>query len=206
MISKPAPQRLFERAVALCLLLLGAPLLGSIAILIWHNDGRPVFFTQTRAGQNGVPFSILKFRTLDATVDSTCSPSEHVTSTGSVLRRWALDELPQLWNVVRGEMNLVGPRPVLPSETDGYDERAARRLDVRPGLTGWAQVHGRNSLDWSRRMELDLWYVQNRSVLLDLWIVAKTPLTLLSGEGVYGPGTNDPSSSAVQTHLSSKDA
>lgn len=206
MTSKPASQRLFERAVALCLLLLGAPLLGSIAVLIWLDDGRPVFFTQTRAGRKGIPFTVLKFRTLDTAIDSTCSPSLHVTSTGSFLRRWALDELPQLWNVVRGEMNLVGPRPVLLSETNGYDEQAARRLDVRPGLTGWAQVHGRNSLDWSRRMELDLWYVENRSVLLDLWIVAKTPLTLLSGQGVYGPGTNDPSSTTVHTHLSSKDA
>jgi lipopolysaccharide/colanic/teichoic acid biosynthesis glycosyltransferase len=177
-----------------------------IAVLIWLDDGTPVLFEQRRAGKHGKPFSLFKFRTLSAEAEGTPHPAQHTTRVGAVLRRWALDELPQLWNVIRGDMNLVGPRPVLLPEARGYDEEAARRLAIRPGLTGWAQVHGRNRLSWAERMELDLWYVRNRTLLLDLWILLKTPFVLLSGQGVYGPGTDDPSASEVQSHLSSPDA
>jgi lipopolysaccharide/colanic/teichoic acid biosynthesis glycosyltransferase len=180
---------------------LGLPLMAGIAGLIWLTEDPPVLFTQTRAGHEGSPFQIIKFRTLRVDASGTTSPSEHTTRIGAVLRRWGLDELPQLWNVLRGEMNLIGPRPVLPAEARGYDERARRRLAVRPGITGWAQVNGRNNLDWSQRMDLDLWYVRNRSLELDLWILLQTPAVLLSGEGVYGPGTEDPSSDEVTSHL-----
>ena len=188
------------------LLCITAPLMAGIAALVWLDDGTPVLFEQRRAGKNGRPFSLLKFRTLSTEAEGTSRPAHHTTRVGAVLRRWALDELPQLWNVLRGEMNLVGPRPVLLPEARGYDDEAARRLAVRPGLTGWAQVHGRNRLSWAERMEHDLWYVRNRTLLLDLWILLKTPSVLLSGRGVYGPGTDDPSSSEVQSHLSSTDA
>jgi lipopolysaccharide/colanic/teichoic acid biosynthesis glycosyltransferase len=206
MSFRSLPREVFNRGLAFLFLATSTPLMASIAALIWLDDGFPVLFTQPRAGKDGAPFTILKFRSLEATVGETTSPSKHTTRIGSHLRRWALDELPQLWNVVRGDMNLVGPRPVLLSEVRGYDKRARRRLDVRPGLTGWAQVHGRNSLDWTKRLEHDLWYVRHRSLSLDLWILAKTPLVLLSGNGVYGAGTEDPSSSEVEIHLSSQDA
>jgi lipopolysaccharide/colanic/teichoic acid biosynthesis glycosyltransferase len=192
----------------LAALLLGvaAPLMAGIAVLVWFDDGAPVLFKQRRAGKDGRPFSLIKFRTLSTEAEGTSHPARHTTRVGAVLRRWALDELPQLWNILRSDMNLVGPRPVLLAEARGYDDEAARRLEIRPGLTGWAQVHGRNRLSWAERMEHDLWYVRNRTLLLDLWILLRTPFVLLSGQGVYGPGTDDPSPSEVQSHLSSTDA
>ena len=197
----PSFSRILTRALGGGLLLLSLPLMIGISVLIWLDDGTPIFYRQRRAGKNGRGFLLLKFRTLTTEASGTDTPSQHATRVGAVLRRWALDELPQLWNVVRGEMNLVGPRPVLPDEARGYDDRARERLDVRPGLTGLSQVSGRNRLDWAERMELDLWYVRHRTLSLDLWILAKTPFVLLSGEGVYGPGTDDPSSSEVESHL-----
>lgn len=198
----PPLRQLRDRLFSVVLLALTFPLLIGTAVLIWLDDGSPIFFTQTRIGENGRPFVILKFRTLTTEVEGTTTPSRHTIRVGSFIRRWALDELPQLWNVLRGDMNLVGPRPVLPSEASGYDDWAAQRLNVRPGLTGWAQVRGRNNLNWKERIEHDLWYVRNRSFLLDLWIMGKTPLVLLTGKGVYGPGTEDPSESDVRSHLS----
>jgi len=192
---------IFQRLLGALLFTTTLPVMGSVALLIWLDDGRPILFTQTRAGKKGQPFILLKFRTLATEAKGTSNPSEHTTRVGAFLRRWALDELPQLWNVLRGEMNVVGPRPILPAEAKGYDDRARQRLHVRPGLTGWAQVQGRNQLDWAERVEHDLWYVHNRSLLLDLWILLKTPVVLLSGQGVYGPGTDDPSSSEVESHL-----
>lgn len=182
-------------------MILTLPFMGGIALLIWLDDGGPILFKQIRVGKKGRPFVLFKFRTLSTDAEGTTAPSQHTTAMGIILRRWALDEVPQLWNVVRGEMNLVGPRPVLPAEANGYDDWAAQRLAVRPGLTGWAQVQGRNGLDWAERIEHDRWYVRHRSLLLDLWILAKTPLVLLKGQGVYGPGTNDPSTTDVRSHL-----
>jgi len=203
----PSPFRhIRDWILAAALLCIAAPLMVGIAILIWLDDGTPVLFRQQRAGRHGHPFFLLKFRTLSTEAEGTSHPAQHTTRVGAVLRRWALDELPQLWNIIRGDMNLIGPRPVLLPEARGYDDEAARRLAIRPGLTGWAQVHGRNRLGWAERMELDLWYVRNRTLLLDLWILLKTPFVLFSGRGVYGPGTDDPSSSEVESHLSSKDA
>lgn len=197
----PSFSRILNRTLGGGLLLLSLPLMAGIVVLVWLDDGAPIFYRQRRAGKNGREFVLLKFRTLTTEASGTDAPSQHATQMGAVLRRWALDELPQLWNVLRGDMNLVGPRPVLPSEARGYDDRARERLHVRPGLTGLAQVSGRNQLDWTERMELDLWYVRHRTLSLDLWILAKTPFVLLSGEGVYGPGTNDPSPAEVESHL-----
>ena len=192
---------LLNRAFGALLLTLGLPFMMGTALLIWLDDGPPLFFTQTRIGKNGRPFRLFKFRTLTTEAEGTKTPAQHTTRVGGLLRRWALDELPQLWNVVRGEMNLVGPRPVLPAEASAYDDWAARRLAVPPGLTGWAQVHGRNELDWKERIEHDRWYVEHRSVLLDSWILAQTPVVLLTGRGVYGPGTDDPPPSEVRSRL-----
>lgn len=196
-----SPERLFHQTLGAGILVVVLPLLIGIAIAVWLDDGLPVLYRQQRAGKEGKNFTLLKFRSIDTRAEGTTAPSQHTTRVGAILRRWALDELPQLWNVVRGEMNLVGPRPVLPAEVRGYDSYAQQRLTVRPGLTGLAQVKGRNRLNWAERMKLDLWYVQNRTFALDLQILAKTPFALFSGDGVYGPGTIDPSSAEVESHL-----
>jgi lipopolysaccharide/colanic/teichoic acid biosynthesis glycosyltransferase len=128
--------------------------------------------------------------------DDPSRAAAHATRSGRFLRRWALDEVPQLWNVLRGEMALVGPRPPLIDDLRQYGSRERTRLEVRPGLTGWAQVHGRNALPWQDRIEHDRWYVQNRSLLLDLRILARTPLVLVRGRGVYGDNGRNPSFSA----------
>jgi lipopolysaccharide/colanic/teichoic acid biosynthesis glycosyltransferase len=187
--------------LAAALLIAALPVLALVALLIWLDDGRPIFFHQHRAGKDGRVFRIHKFRTLATEATGTTQPAHHATRVGAGLRRWGLDELPQLWNVIRGDMSLVGPRPVLPEEARGYDARAAQRLSVRPGLTGWAQVNGRNELDWAERVELDLWYVRHRTVGLDLRILLKTPGVLLSGTGVYGPGNHDPDAQDVDARL-----
>lgn len=179
--------------VGTSLLLVGlAPVFGVVAACIWGDDGGPLLFTQTRAGREGQPFQIYKFRTLRAEPADPTRPSAHTTRLGSFLRRWALDELPQLWNVLRGEMSLVGPRPTLPEQVEHYDSYERTRLEVRPGITGWAQVHGRNALSWPERIELDVWYVRHRSLLLDLRILLYTPVVLLLGTGVEGPEGRNP--------------
>lgn len=169
-----------------------APLLGLVAASIRVDDGRPILFTQARAGHHGEPFRVYKFRTLTAEPDDPTRPSAHTTRLGPFLRRWALDELPQLWNVLRGEMSLVGPRPPLPEQADQYGSYEQIRLGVRPGITGWAQIHGRNALSWPERIDLDVWYVRNRSLLLDLRILLYTPVVLASGRGVEGPDGRNP--------------
>ncbi|MEF8815655.1 MAG: sugar transferase [Salinibacter sp.] len=178
-----------------------SPLFGLVALCIWLDDGRPLLFTQTRAGHRGQPFRIYKFRTLTREPDDPTQPAAHATRVGAVLRRWALDELPQLWNVLRGEMSLVGPRPTLPEQVEQYGPHERRRLQVRPGLTGWAQIHGRNALSWPERIDLDVWYVRHRRLLLDLWILLRTPITLVQGVGVTGTdGTNPSFSPASRSH------
>lgn len=178
-----------------------APLLGVVAACIWWDDGRPLLFTQTRAGRHGQPFRIYKFRTLTTEPDDPTRPSAHTTRIGPTLRRWGLDELPQLWNVLRGEMSLVGPRPTLPEQVDEYGMHEWTRLWVRPGITGWAQIHGRNALPWPERIDLDVWYVHNRNLLLDLQILLRTPAVLIRGTGVEGPDGRNPSfSSSSRSH------
>lgn len=188
----PLTKRLLDIVGATMLLVGSAPLLGLVALALWMEDGRPILFSQVRAGRHGDPFQILKFRTLETGPKDPTRPSDYTTRVGAVLRRWAIDELPQLWNVLRGEMSLVGPRPPLPRQVEKYTSWERRRLKVRPGLTGWAQIHGRNALPWSDRIELDVWYIQNRSLTLDLRILLRTPAFLFSHTGVSGPNGRNP--------------
>jgi lipopolysaccharide/colanic/teichoic acid biosynthesis glycosyltransferase len=180
--------------------LIGIPLLPvmiAIAIAIKVEDGARVFFQQERVGRGGRPFEIAKFRTLaDAPAhdpaDYLISSSDpRITRVGAFLRRWSLDELPQLWNVLRGEMSIVGPRPTLRYQVDQYDEVQRRRLEVLPGVTGWAQVKGRNELTWPERIELDLWYVDHRSFRLDLAILAATVKQLFRPSSIYNDAQGD---------------
>ena len=185
-------KRLGDVVLAALLLVLGLPALVLVAVLIVAENGRPVFFRQTRIGRGSVPFEILKFRTLRPGAHDPGNPRLCVTRFGRVLRRWGLDELPQLWNVLRGQMSLVGPRPTLPEQVAAYGAFERRRLVVRPGLTGWAQIHGRNVLSWPERIRLDVWYVEHASFGLDVRILARTPSVLLSNRGVYGASGRNP--------------
>jgi lipopolysaccharide/colanic/teichoic acid biosynthesis glycosyltransferase len=168
-------------------LLLASPALGLGALAVKLGDGGPVLYRQTRVGKDGVDFELLKLRTMVVGAETqgagfaVNTGDERITRAGRVLRRLSLDELPQLWNVIRGDMSVIGPRPTLRYQVERYDARQRRRLDVKPGITGWAQVHGRASLPWAERIELDVWYVEHRSPWVDLKILAKTPLALFSG-------------------------
>ena len=165
-------------AIALALL---APLLVFVALAVWVGMGRPVLFRQTRPGYRAKPFTLVKFRTLRDAGDSEGNllpDADRLTRLGGFLRRWSLDELPQLWNVLKGDMSLVGPRPLLMEYVDKYTPEQARRHDVRPGLTGWAQLHGRQDLLFSKRLEMDTWYVDHRTLLLDLKLMCLTLLRL----------------------------
>ncbi|MEM8599445.1 MAG: sugar transferase [Bacteroidota bacterium] len=184
-------QRVRDLALVVPALVVGAPLGLALAAAIKAEDGGPVFFRQTRPGRDGAPFAILKFRSLGTRPHDPHRPDLAATRVGGWMRRWGVDELPQLWNVLRGEMSLVGPRPVLFGEIALYDAEQRLRLAVRPGLTGWAQIHGRNALTWQERTALDVWYVRHRSLRLDARILLRTPLALLRGDGVYGPGNED---------------
>jgi lipopolysaccharide/colanic/teichoic acid biosynthesis glycosyltransferase len=176
-------------------LTISAPLLAASALAVRLEDGGPVFFRQERVGLDGRLFDVLKLRTMivDAHTQgagyAVDKGDSRITRIGKLLRRTSLDELPQLWNVVRGEMSLVGPRPTLSYQVEQYTERQRRRLEVRPGLTGWAQVNGRASLSWPERIELDVWYVEHRSLALDLRILLRTALVLLRPGVVYRSDT-----------------
>jgi lipopolysaccharide/colanic/teichoic acid biosynthesis glycosyltransferase len=168
-------------------LAVASPLLAASAIAIKVEDGGPVFFRQTRVGKDGEDFELLKLRTMVVDAErkgagyAVDAGDSRITRVGRILRRTSVDELPQLWNVVRGEMSLIGPRPTLRYQVDTYTERQRKRLDVRPGLTGWAQVHGRATLPWADRIELDVWYVEHRSPRVDVRILLRTPLALFGG-------------------------
>lgn len=178
-------KRAFDIICSLLLLAaLGLPLL-VVAGIQFIKLGRPIFFRQTRAGLNGAAFDILKFRTMRTGAGS---DEERLTSWGQFLRKTSIDELPELWNVLKGEMSLVGPRPLPTLYLKRYSPEQARRHDVRPGITGWAQVNGRNGLTWQRQFELDLWYVENRSFLLDLKILGLTITTVLRRENIVEAG------------------
>jgi lipopolysaccharide/colanic/teichoic acid biosynthesis glycosyltransferase len=168
-------------------LILASPLLALAAIAIKLEDGGPVLYRQTRVGRDGSDFELLKLRTMVVGAEtmgaglSVNRGDSRITRSGRLLRKLSLDELPQLWNVVRGEMSCIGPRPTLRYQVEQYDERQRHRLDIKPGITGWAQINGRASLPWSDRIELDVWYVEHRSPSLDLRILARTPFALFRG-------------------------
>lgn len=185
-----------KRAVDIALLAAVAPLASLIgvacAVAIRLDDGGPILFRQTRVGMHGRPFSVVKFRTMVDEPNPAFPHPDRITKVGRWLRRTSLDELPQLVNVLRGEMSIVGPRPTLPYQVERYDARQRRRLSVRPGLTGLAQVRGRNALRWADRIELDLRYLEQQSPWTDLRLVAATAGAVLSGSGVEGHPADDP--------------
>lgn len=168
-----------------------SPLLLALALLIRWRMGAPVLFRQTRPGLHGEPFKMVKFRTMRDATDAAGRPlpdAERLTGLGRFLRATSLDELPELWNVARGEMSLVGPRPLLMEYLPLYSAFQARRHEVRPGITGWAQVNGRNALGWDDKFALDVWYVDNRSLRLDLRILGLTLLKVLRRDGISAAG------------------
>jgi lipopolysaccharide/colanic/teichoic acid biosynthesis glycosyltransferase len=170
---------------------LTAPLVGVLVVLIrLESPGSPIY-TQTRVGRDGRPFEIYKLRTMVKDAEhqgaglAIAAGDSRITRVGDVLRRYSLDELPNLWNVLRGDMAIVGPRPTLEGQVRHYSERQRGRLTVRPGITGWAQINGRATLPWPERIELDLWYVEHRSLALDLRIMGRTFHRVLTGHGIY---------------------
>jgi lipopolysaccharide/colanic/teichoic acid biosynthesis glycosyltransferase len=179
--------RTLDIAIAGTGLVLTSPLLAAAALAVKLQDRGPVLYRQSRVGLGGRDFELLKLRTMVVGAErqgagyAVDKGDARITSVGRVLRRLSLDELPQLWNVVRGDMSVIGPRPTLRYQVERYTPRQRRRLEVRPGITGWAQVHGRAALPWDERIELDVYYVEHRSLWLDLKILAKTPLALFSG-------------------------
>jgi len=180
-------KKLVDKTTACLLLMIVSPLIGVIALLIWVTMGRPLLFRQKRSGLNGRPFQIIKFRTMSDKRDSVgrALPDEvRLTAVGRFLRAMSLDELPELWNVLRGEMSLVGPRPLMAQYLERYSPEQARRLEVLPGITGWAQIHGRNHLSWEQKFALDVWYVDAWSLRLDFHILFETMLYVLRREGI----------------------
>jgi lipopolysaccharide/colanic/teichoic acid biosynthesis glycosyltransferase len=168
-------------------LVVTSPILAAAALATKLGDRGPVFYRQRRVGQDGKEFELLKLRTMEVGAEhkghgmAVNEGDPRITGVGRLLRRLSLDELPQLWNVVRGDMSVIGPRPTLAYQVERYTPRQRRRLEVRPGITGWAQIHGRARLPWDERIELDVWYVEHRSPWLDLKILARTPLALFAG-------------------------
>jgi lipopolysaccharide/colanic/teichoic acid biosynthesis glycosyltransferase len=184
-------KRVMDFSIAsLLLVLLSLPML-TIAIAVRMTMGSPVLFRQSRPGLKGKPFELMKFRTMTGAVDERGQPladEQRLTATGRRLRRLSLDELPQLINVLRGDMSLVGPRPLLAEYLPLYTPEQARRHEVRPGITGWAQVNGRNAVSWDERFRLDVWYVDHQSLWLDLKILGLTLLRVLRPDGINEPG------------------
>jgi lipopolysaccharide/colanic/teichoic acid biosynthesis glycosyltransferase len=186
-----ALRRLLDIVVASAALVLSAPVLGLAALAIRLETPGPVIYRQRRVGRGGVPFEMLKLRTMVSGAEhigaglAVNQGDPRITRVGALLRRFSLDELPNLVNVLRGEMSVVGPRPTVQVQVDQYTDRQRRRLEVKPGITGWAQVNGRASLPWHERIELDVWYVDHQSLRLDLRILALTVRMLASGDGLY---------------------
>ncbi len=184
-------KRLFDLALAVPAAVLLAPVMAAVSVVIAWGLGRPVLFRQRRPGLHGAPFFVVKFRTMTDGRDARGglkSDAERLTPLGRLLRSSSLDELPQLWNVLRGEMSLVGPRPLMMEYLPRYSPEQARRHDVLPGITGWAQVNGRNAASWPRRLALDVWYVDHQSLGLDLKILALTFWKVFKSEGITQPG------------------
>ena len=184
-------KRVFDLLGASLGLIVFLPVMAIVALLVWVGLGRPVLFRQTRPGLGGKPFTLLKFRTMGQARDGAGAllpDDQRLGRLGRILRSSSLDELPELFNVLKGDMSLVGPRPLLMQYLDRYTPEQSRRHEVLPGITGWAQVNGRNELDWDRRFAMDVWYVDNRTILLDLKIIALTIARVLNREGITAKG------------------
>ncbi|HLM31384.1 MAG TPA: sugar transferase [Solirubrobacterales bacterium] len=185
-------KRALDLLFAVPALVLASPVLAIVALAIKLDSPGPVIYRSRRIGRDGVEFDLLKLRTMYTGNDPVgvgtpvYADDPRVTRVGSILRRLSLDELPNLVNVIRGEMSLVGPRPTLAAQVEAYTPHQRRRLEVKPGLTGWAQVNGRAGIPWEERIELDVWYVDNRSLALDLRVLARTARFLITGHGLYG--------------------
>jgi lipopolysaccharide/colanic/teichoic acid biosynthesis glycosyltransferase len=183
-------KRSFDVVVSAVLFALSLPVMACVAVAVMLALGRPVFFRQQRAGLNGQLFEILKFRTMEVGMASACvaGDEERLRPLGRCLRSSSLDELPELVNVLRGDMSLVGPRPLLPEYLPLYTQEQARRHCVRPGITGWAQVNGRNALSWEDKFKLDVWYVDNHTLWLDIKILVLTVVRVIMRTGISQPG------------------
>lgn len=184
-------KRFFDLFFSLCLLTFISPIIVLVAWKIRKNLGSPVLFRQTRPGLNGKPFEMVKFRTMKDAVDqqgNLLPDSERMTPFGDKLRNSSLDELPELWNVLKGDMSLVGPRPLLMQYLPLYSKEQARRHDVRPGVTGWAQINGRNAISWEEKFTLDIWYVDNKTLWLDIKILFLTIKKVFVKEGISAAG------------------
>jgi lipopolysaccharide/colanic/teichoic acid biosynthesis glycosyltransferase len=182
---------LIQKVTVLLLLLILSPILLLLAVLVKLNLGSPIVFRQDRPGKDGVIFTIIKFRTMLDSVNSKgdlLSDEDRLTKFGQFLRSTSLDELPELYNVVKGEMNLVGPRPLLIEYLPLYNNRQARRHEILPGITGWAQVNGRNEISWEDRLEMDVWYVENQSLWLDMKILFLTVFKVFKRDGINQAG------------------
>lgn len=184
-------KRLLDIIISFCALIVLSPLLLYLAYKIKAKIGSPVLFKQQRPGLNGKPFNMIKFRTMRDAYDKDGNPlpdNERMTVFGTKLRNMSLDELPELWNVLRGDMSLVGPRPLLIQYLSLYNTKQMRRHEVRPGITGWAQVNGRNSISWQEKFDLDVWYIDNHSLLLDLKILFLTIQKAYKRDGISAEG------------------
>lgn len=180
-------KRLFDFTLASVGILVVSPLIVGTAVVVKKKIGSPIIFKQTRPGQFGKPFDVYKFRTMTNETDENgdlLPDSDRLTDTGKFLRKYSLDELPQLINVIKGDISLVGPRPLLMEYNELYNAEQRRRLDVKPGITGWAQVNGRNALSWEEKFDLDVWYVENQSFLLDMYILYLTLYKVVKPEGI----------------------
>ncbi len=190
-MGRDALKRTIDLIGASVALIVLSPVLAIVALLVRLRMGTPVLFRQLRPGRDGRPFEMVKFRTMTDARDASGAPlpdDQRLTAFGRFLRRSSLDELPELLNVVAGDMSLVGPRPLLMEYLPLYSPEQARRHEVRPGITGWTQVNGRNALSWDEKFALDVWYVDHRSTRLDLEIMVKTVTQVLGGRGVSAPG------------------
>jgi lipopolysaccharide/colanic/teichoic acid biosynthesis glycosyltransferase len=182
-----ALNRAADVAIAGAAFVAASPLLAASALAVKLTSRGPVLYRQARVGKDGVEFELLKMRTMVVGAEAQGAGlaidrgDPRITRVGRILRRLSLDELPQLWNVLRGDMSVIGPRPTLRYQVEQYTPHQLRRLEVRPGITGWAQVHGRATLPWAERIELDVWYVDHRSPMLDLKVLARTPIALFGG-------------------------
>lgn len=184
-------KRLFDLLISFLAIIILSPVIALVALKIRKNLGTPVLFKQVRPGLDGKPFEMVKFRTMKDAIDSNGNAlpdAERMTPFGNKLRSSSLDELPELWNVLKGEMSLVGPRPLLMQYLPLYNSEQRRRHEIRPGVTGWAQINGRNSLSWNEKFKLDVWYVDNRSFWLDVKILFLTVKKVFVKEGISADG------------------